>query len=320
MATAEQIKALIRFGKDEDKERFYTTALQVAAHEARQGHASLAHEIKQLVDENRKTFKSHLSVVDFPKELTGLVLTLNPSVTKSSLVLDEDRSSRIKRVFHEYKQRSKLKRHGLSHRRKLLFVGPPGTGKTLTAKVLAHELNLPLHIIQIDRLITKFMGETSAKLRLIFDLIKKEQGIYLFDEFDAIGTERTNENDVGEIRRVLNAFLQFIEQDTSDSFIVAATNNPQMLDHALFRRFDDVLTYNVPGENERKILIKNVMGTFLKGRVSWKKIVDESQGLSYAELDHACRDAIKCAVLSDMESVTSTLLVTEIKQRKKSNY
>jgi len=111
----------------------------------------------------------------------------------------------------------------------------------MTAKVLAYELKLPLYTIQGDRLVTKFMGETSAKLRQIFDFLQVNLGVFLFDEFDAIGGKRTMENDVGEMRRVLNSFLNFIEQDTSDSIVIAATNNPQLLDQALFRRFDDVL-------------------------------------------------------------------------------
>lgn len=127
----------------------------------------------------------------------------------------------------------------------------------MTAKVLANALNLNLHSIQMDRLVTKFMGETGAKLRLIFDLIKQENAVYLFDEFDAIDSERSLENDVGEMRRVLGSFLQFIEQDPSDSIIVAATNTPDILDRALFRRFDDVLYYKAPDAQDRIRLLKN---------------------------------------------------------------
>ena len=103
--------------------------------------------------------------------------------------------------------------HGLAPRRKLLLVGPPGTGKTLTASVLAGELGLPLLQVRLDGLITKFMGETAAKLRQIFDATGRTRGVYFFDEFDAIGSQRGLANDVGEIRRVLNSFLQMIEQD-----------------------------------------------------------------------------------------------------------
>lgn len=315
MATAEQVKSLIRSYGNSDQERFFTIALQVAAHEAKQGHATLAHEIRELVDKERHSAHKHLKVVPFPKNLKGLVLTEQPDTPRSALVIAPVMEQRIQRVIHEYRQQNKLKSHGLSHRRKILLIGLPGTGKTLTAKVLAHELRLPLHIIQVDRLVTKYMGETSAKLRQIFDFMQQEHGVYLFDEFDAIGGERTLENDVGEMRRVLNSFLQFIEQDKSDSLVVAATNNPKLLDKALFRRFDDVLHYHNPTEKERRHLIGNVLGTFLGSRFAWKKTLAASDGLSHAEIDHACRDAIKTAILSDKSKTNATEVIEIFKQR-----
>ena len=158
------------------------------------------------------------------------------------------------------------------------------------------------------------MGETSAKLRQIFDLIRDQQGVYLFDEFDAIGGERTLENDVGEMRRVLNALLQFIEQDVSESLIIGATNNPALLDRALFRRFDDILHYGLPDEASRRRLIENVLGCF-KGRLGWKSVMNQSSGLSQAEIDHACRDSIKEAILGDKVKVETKALVRTLRER-----
>lgn len=303
MATAEQLKALIRSHLSDDAERFYTIALQVAAHEAQQGHGALAHELRDIVDKSRQERGPH--VIKFPLNLRGLVLTEEPETPHASLVMPESLLTRVGRIIHEYRQQHKLKAHGLSHRRKLLLVGPPGTGKTMTTRVLAHELRLALNTVQVDKLVTKFMGETSAKLRQIFDLIQQAPGVYLFDEFDAIGGERSLENDVGEMRRVLNAFLQFIELDTSDSLIVAATNSPKLLDRALFRRFDDVLYYALPGAEERKRLIQNVLGTFLPPKFGWTAILPESEGLSHAEIDMACRDTIKDAILADKKKITA---------------
>jgi len=316
MATAEQIKSLIRSYASEDREHFFAVALQVAAHEAKQGHATLAHEIRELIDGERRARSHALKVVPFPKSFSGLVLSETPAIPRSALVMDADMTPRVDRIIHEYYQRNKLKSHGLEHRRKVLLAGPPGTGKTLTAKVLAHELHLPLHIIQVDRLVTKFMGETSAKLRQIFELMGQEHGVYFFDEFDAIGGERTADNDVGEMRRVLNAFLQFIEQDQSDSLIVAATNNPKLLDHALFRRFDDVLHYHNPTEVERRQLMQGVLGTFVGARFGWKSILSVSKGLSHAEIDHACKDAIKTAILSDQDKINTSQLVKTLTNRR----
>jgi len=313
MATADQVKSLIRSHFSSEPERFYTIALQLAAHEAKQGHSALAHDIRKLVDSERK--KAGPRVLHFPKDLKGLVLTEDSKTSKTTLVMNGELQSRIDQIIHEYRQQEKLKAHGLSHRRKILLIGPPGTGKTMTAKVLAHELQIPLQTIQVDRLVTKFMGETSAKLRQIFDLMQEEHGVYLFDEFDAIGGERSLDNDVGEMRRVLNAFLQFIEQDTSDSIVIAATNNPKLLDQALFRRFDDVLYYQKPTEDERKQLISNVLGSFKSTRFGWKGVLKKSIGLSHAELVQACTDAIKNAILSDRQKISASELCLMITNR-----
>jgi SpoVK/Ycf46/Vps4 family AAA+-type ATPase len=313
MATADQIKSLIRAHFSDEQERFFTVALQMAAHEAEQGHGALAHEIRAIVDKARK--EKGAVVLQFPREMRGLVLSEKPDVHKSALVMPDSLISRIERIILEYRQQSKLKSHGLVHRRKIMLIGPPGTGKTMTAQVLAHELRLPLHTIQVDRLVTKFMGETSAKLRQIFDMIQKETGVYLFDEFDAIGGERSLDNDVGEMRRVLNSFLQFIELDSSDSVIVAASNSPRLLDRALFRRFDDVLYFEQPKPEDRKRLMQNILGAFFAPKFAWKAVVEESKGLSHAEIDQACRDAIKQAILSEQPKVKATLVRQMLKER-----
>lgn len=316
MATADQIKSLIRSYSEEDRERFYSIALQVAAHEAKQGHATLAHEIRELVDNDKRQKNKRLKVVPFPQELKGLVVSETSDIPFKSFVAPKDTLNRFHRVIKEFYQRGKLQQHGLSNRRRILLAGPPGTGKTMSAHVLAHELKLPLYTVQVDRLVTKFMGETSAKLRQIFDVMEQKQGVYFFDEFDAIGGDRSLDNDVGEMRRVLNALLQFIELDQSDSIIIAATNNPKLLDQALFRRFDDVLYYSLPTESERRHLIELILGVFLGSRFGWKKVLSTSDGLSQAEIGSACRDAIKEAILHDRSKVTATELVGTLNQRR----
>lgn len=313
MATAEQIKSLIRSHMNDQPEQFFTVALQVAAHEAKQGHETLALEIRTLVDKSKK---KAFRVIPFIPDLDNLVLASEPQERLGILVQTDELRGRMERILREYRQKEKLEKHGLSHRRKILLAGPPGTGKTLTAAVLAGELGLSLFTILMDKIVTKFMGETSAKLRQIFDVIQERRGVYLFDEFDAIGGERSRENDVGEMRRVLNSFLQFIERDNSDSLIVAATNNPRILDQALFRRFDDILHYHLPEKIEIERLIQNRLGSFRQKNMPLDISVKMAESLSHAEIAQACDDAIKETILNDRETVTATLLKQMLEERR----
>jgi SpoVK/Ycf46/Vps4 family AAA+-type ATPase len=311
MATGEQIKALIKSHFDNENERFITLSLQIAANKARSGQTTLADDIKKIIDRS-KSASPKLKILS--SEFQSLVLEVEPLERINDLIVSSSLKDRIKKVLREYIQRDKLARHGLTNRRKILLTGPPGTGKTMTASVIAKELNMPLYFVLMDKMVTKFMGETSAKLRQIFDTISENQGVYLFDEFDAIGGERSKDNDVGEMRRVLNSFLQFIERDSSQSIIVAATNNLNLLDQALFRRFDDVMHYSLPTKEEVIELLQNRLGSY-KGSYKLESIATLCQGLSHAEITQACADAIKDAILDDKNKVEKAILEKTIKDR-----
>ncbi len=322
MATAEQIKALLESHADQDDQRFYSIALQVAAKEARQGHHKLANKLKALVESSQKTSKPIAAQNPTPLKrqptggLQGLLDLTPTSIRKNELVLSEDTSTRLEQVLLEQRQKDKLSQFGLFPRRKLLFTGPPGTGKTMSAAALATELKLPLYTVVLDSLITRFMGETAAKLRLIFEHIKQTRAFYLFDEFDAIGTQRGAQNDVGEIRRVLNSFLLFVEQDASESIIVAATNHPELLDKALYRRFDDIIRFEKPGQDQIKQLVENRLSRFETDQLEWNEINAAANNLSSAEITRACEDAAKEAILNNHEAkITSSLLTRAIKRR-----
>lgn len=314
MATAEQLKMLIKSHFDNNNDRFKTIVLQLAAYEAKQGHTALAREIKKILDNSTIGSKK---IIPFNKDLNDLIYRTVSDQRLSDLVVSDDIKTRIERILREFKQRDRLKKHGYNNRRKILLSGPPGTGKTMTASILAGELHLPLCTILMDKLVTKYMGETSAKLRQIFETINDNQAVYLFDEFDAIGSERSLDNDVGEMRRVLNAFLQFIDQDNSNSLIVSATNNVKLLDQALFRRFDDILYYDYPTESDIKRLIANRLCGFNKYEsVDLNEISRYSLTLSHAEIARACDDAIKEAILNDLKNVNTELLLKTIEERK----
>ena len=293
MASAEHIKGLIRAHLEQDNARFKTIVLQIAANEARQGHMVVARELKQLSEKLSNT-NNIVQINNNP-----LLEMYMPNDKISELIVSNNQKIKINRILEEFKNRDKLQAYGLSNRRKILLEGAPGTGKTFTASVIASELGVPLFVVQMYKIVTKFMGETSAKLRLVFEDIKKNIGVYFFDEFDAIGANRSLDNEVGEARRILNSFLQFIEQDESNSIIVAATNNHRLLDQALFRRFDDVIHYAMPKEEEiRAIFEKKLVSKYYKGIID-KQLINTAIGLSQAEIINACDDCFKSAILYD---------------------
>lgn len=320
MATAQHLKALLQSYSEADGEMFVSVALQIAAHEARTGKGKFASEIKRLVDEIKgKQRESNVGgsvpIARPTGDLATLLSATYPRTRLSEMVLAPEQKDSLELVIREYRQQSKLREHGLSPRRKLLLVGPPGVGKTMTSWALAGELKLPHFTVQLHSLITKYMGETAAKLFAIFEAMRHTRGVYLFDEFDAIGSMRTGSNDVGEIRRVLNSFLQFLEQDESDSVIVAATNLEDLLDDALFRRFDDVLRYRLPNEQELHDLIANRLAAFKLREVEMRNLARQAVGLSHAEMCRACDEAAKMAVLDDRRTIASADLQRSIQLR-----
>jgi len=316
MAKANYIISLIKSHYNNEPDRFTTVALQIAAHEAKLGHILVANEIKSIIDKAKET---KLKNKTFASDLQGLMLENVPAVNLSDMIASEDIKSKIARIISEFVQRDKLRKFDLENRRKILLSGPPGTGKTLTASIIANELNLPLFTILMDKMVTKYMGETSAKLRQVFDLIEQKQGIYLFDEFDAIGGERSRENDVGEMRRVLNSFLQFIERDESESLIIAITNNKSLLDQALFRRFDDLILFHLPEKVEKLALLKNRLARYSKA-INFNQLLPNINGLSHAEISLACIDAIKATVLDEKIQMNNQLILKAIKDRNAAYY
>lgn len=295
----------------------------MAAHEAKLGHGKLAEELRDMIDAGKTRLGQDASgklvaigTATKPRgELANLLNVAYPANRLVDMVLDDRASSQLQRIIKEQRMLARIKEYGLSPRRKLLLVGPPGTGKTMTASVLAGELGIPLFSVRLDSLITKFMGETAAKLRQVFDAIADLRGVYFFDEFDAIGSQRGSTNDVGEIRRVLNSFLQMIEHDQSNSLIIAATNHPEALDHALFRRFDDVVEYHLPTTSQALDLIRVRLGSFAPKPFKKDGLAEQAEGLSYAEICRAVDDSIKEAIMHDQAKVQRATLGHALEER-----
>lgn len=322
MATATQIKSLLQSHGNRDDERFYAIALQVAAAEARQGHEKLASEIREMVEHSRRkssNSKASSTILNLSApqgEVADLLEPVSSDLTIRDLILEPTLRERIERILKEQQNLSRLKENGLRPRQRLLFTGPPGCGKTMTASALASELGLALFVVRLDTLISRFLGDSLSKLRLIFDAAEQTRAVYLFDEFDSIGYSRDSFGEVGEMRRVLNSFLVFIERMRSNSLIIAATNHGDRLDRALFRRFDDLIEFGLPQEAQIQQTIKTLLTGVTVESLSWKRLLPAASGLSYSEITRACEETIKQKLIEDRKSVTTEMLLTALTERR----
>lgn len=312
----EHITAMVRSHASGDDSAFYSLALQVAAREAKRGHHVLASDIKKAVDSSRdRAPLGTVTPMSQPRgELAELVEETHPAVRLRELVAPAELVAQIKQVLAEQRQRKNLLDHGFAPAHRLLLEGPPGTGKTMTAAVLATELSLPMYTIRLDSLLSKFMGETASKLRLVFDAVARTRAIYLFDEFDALGADRAG-NDVGEARRILNSFLVFLEEASPESLVLAATNHRTILDKALFRRFDAVLTYTLPDARQAVSVIRARLGSLASG-TSLAKLGEYTADLSHAELVKAAESAAKSVLMRGEAHVGRDDLVTALNARR----
>lgn len=325
MGAARQILELLKSHVEGDEDRFRTAALQLAANEARQGHQDLAEEIKRLVDQSHDLFrpsegKQAVNSVPFFRpqgELAGLLEMVQPRVGLNQLVLTTELEARLRRVVKEQQQFGRLREHGLRPRQRLLLLGPPGCGKTMTAHALAHELGLPLFILRLDALFTKFLGETAAKLRQVFDAVEQQRAVFLFDEFDSLGLARGSQHDVAEMRRVLNSFLVFIDNMRGHSLVVAASNHPEALDSALFRRFDDIIEYSMPTKDELTQVFRQRLINEDLEMVVWSKVLRAAARMSFAEAVRCADDAVKERLIEQQGRITTELLLKAIADRTK---
>jgi SpoVK/Ycf46/Vps4 family AAA+-type ATPase len=321
--SGDHIKALLKSHAAGDDVAFYAVAGQIAAQEARRGHSKLAAELKKAIEAAKAepvTIRNVTPIARPRGDLADLVTASFPDARSRDLVLPSQVHAQIQEVLAEQRQRKSLSERGFSPIHRLLLEGPPGTGKTMTGAVLAHELSLPLLTVRLESLLSKFLGETGAKLRLVFDAIRDQRAVYLFDEFDALGADR-NGNDIGEARRILNSFLVFLDEASAESIVVAATNHSSILDRALFRRFDMVIHYELPELKEAREVLQARLGRMAKDlrldQIATNKTV---AGLSHAELVKAAESAAKQALIRGDSQILSADLLAALENRRSARH
>ncbi len=300
------LKLLLQSHVDGDETSFRRAALQLAAAESSAGHVHVAEEIRAIVGRMSPVATRRQAVVDIAQprgELADILEGGHRDEKLADIILRDDVRALFQRLIVENRSRQRLERFGVGPRRRVLFEGPPDCGKTLAAAVLAGELGLPLMTVRLDALFSRFLGATASHLRTVFAEMPRRPGVYLFDEVDSLVKARGDSHDVGEVNRVVTAFLQLLDADQSASILVAATNHIGLLDRAVFRRFDVIVPFQPPGLDEIRELLLFRLRYHGLSDADAVALTPVAAGWSFADLARACDDALRTMALDDRDRI-----------------
>lgn len=280
---------------------------KIIEEEGNKGHAVLAKQLESILKTKKPTFAvvpktdSERVLQSLPmsrRHQDPLVVKMDRTLLRHFMVLPESVETRFRRIEQEYAARERLASFGLQYKKKILLYGHPGCGKTLGAERLAWATGLPLVKVRFDALISSYFGESGVNLRAVFESAKDRPCLLFLDECDFIAKSRNNQNDVGEVPRLVNTLLQLLEDFDAPGLLVAATNLDKQLDKALFRRFDDVFEVLPPGAEEIERLLKMTLSSIdIASNIQWNELVRKLVGMSAADVVKVAQDAAKNTVL-----------------------
>lgn len=320
MAKGDLLKKLFSSFKHEDKEIFYKIANEIIEDERKKNHGILADELRMILFNGNSTYKNALSTIKptAPKDVdknVSLIEVVYPDKYFADLVLPQEKKEVLESIVMEFRNWDILVSNGALPSRKILFYGPPGCGKTITAHTIACELGIPLLYVRFDAVVSSFLGETASNIRKVFDYARNDNWVIFFDEFDAIGRSRDDFSEHGEIKRVVNTFLQQLDNFKGRSLIIAATNFEKSLDYALWRRFDDIINFELPTAEEKLKLCALSIKRF-KGPVQvFKQYLGEMERFSHSDIDKMCLTIMKQCILDGRRMFTKNDVEFAVKKQ-----
>lgn len=297
---------------------FRRTLLEIAENEKKSrknnNHATLLNILKKYPEEKKYEASSGLQMFDYKNKKDDNIIkksklydVINPqNINVENLILSSEIENKIKGLINEYSNKEKFESRGINVENRLLLCGPPGCGKTTIAYYIAQKMNLPIIYVRLDSLISSMLGQTSANLRTIFEEIKNKNVIIFLDEFDSIAKKRDDNNELGELKRVVNSLLQNIDQMPTNNFLISASNHEKLLDSAVWRRFNSVLYLDKPDMKLREVYITNLLLNykFQMDRNSIEKASLYCENFSYSEIQEVCMKTMKKSVLNSSSVIS----------------
>jgi SpoVK/Ycf46/Vps4 family AAA+-type ATPase len=323
MVQSDYLKAMLRAHAAHDEEGFREAAESLIELEGRKGHRLLARDLKQSLRQPlngqgpagpRPRIVEEIPADDergFP-----LADVQHPNFGLERSVLSEPSREAMRALVEDFGAREIFASFGIASKRKVLFFGPPGCGKTITAHALAGELGLPLLHVRFDSLISSYLGQTAANLRKLFDFASRSQWVVLFDEFDAVGRSRDDPSEHGELKRVINSILQMMDGFRGDSLLVAATNHEQALDPALWRRFDEIVKFDVPDERNRLTLLGHFLASVKHSSTDLRVLASDTESFTGSDLENVAVESTKQMILARRKTLSLDDLMFGLKRQR----
>ena len=306
-----EMSKIIEGGLNGDREKVYNYAKVLADNLEGTGEKALAKKIRNVIS-GRKTGTIALDSLS-SKPVDGesrmdMVDVSYPSIEEGFLVLNKETEAEIEDFIKCYQSRDKLISAGIDEGNSLLLYGPPGCGKTTVAKYISSRTGLPLVTVRLDGLISSLLGSTAKNIRKVFDFASRQECILFLDEFDVIAKVRDDKNETGELKRVVNSLIQNIDIFSRDSIVIAATNHHELLDPAIWRRFNRVLAVEKPSAEDIKKIVSSYVST---GNVAFglsdkniSTVATALEGLSHADVKTVLNNAIKNSLINDINVVS----------------
>jgi len=309
MARADLLKKLFSSFKIDDREAFLKVANEIIEDERKKNHGILADDLKMIISNGSSQTKRSLSTYsaaaskDKERE-AALFEIIYPEKYFDDIVTTSHMLHQIKQIIKEFSNWEILLSNGVYPTRRILFYGPPGCGKTLTAQAIASEIGLPLLYVRFDAVISSYLGETASNIRRVFDYAQNDSFVIFFDEFDAIARSRNDSYEHGEIKRVVNTFLQQLDNFKGKSLVIAATNFEDSLDYAIWRRFDNTLRFDMPSDAERAKLFSLKLKQFKGPDYVISEFMGHMADFSHSDIEQVCNTIMKQCILDGRRMYT----------------
>ena len=316
MARSDLLIKLVRASVAGDQSAVRAAVETIIAEEKHKQHTVLADRLTRAMQTNGNGINKSLSSSVSKPAHKGreFIAEITPRRNLRDMVLSKTCRRAVDQLVEEQQRSSLLRAHGLDPRHRLLLAGPPGNGKTSLAEAIAESLAVPFFVVRYEAMIGSYLGETAGRLGRVFDYVRTTPCVLFFDEFDAVGKERGDIHETGEIKRVVTSLLMHIDELPSYAVVIAATNHSELLNRAVWRRFQLRLSLPAPGEQELTKYFNRFLASFdRRSGISAHTIAKHLGAISYAEAEEFTLDVCRRDVMTMKERLLKSTIEEQLK-------